>query len=81
MSKAHVKRAEHLKEDDRILLKDLRILTVRGRPQNTGEDQVTVRYHELATKSTGEMVVATDQRVKVICEGWCIIDQELDKLL
>lgn len=77
----HVMRADLLREDNRILLKDLRILTVQGFPQNTGEDKVTVKYYELATKTYGEMEVAADQRVKIICEGWCKIDQELDALL
>lgn len=81
MSTSHIKRAEDLREDDRILLKDLRIFTVRGRPQHTGEDLVTIKYYQLATKTYDEMVVAADQRVKVLCEGWCKIDQELDLIL
>lgn len=81
MSTSHIKRVEDLREDDRILLKDLRIFTVRARPQHTGEDLMTIKYHELATKTYDELVVPADQRVKVLCEGWCKIDQELDALL
>lgn len=81
VSSMHIKQAQDLHEDDRILLKDLRIFTVQGKPRNSGVDEVTIRYYELATQTYGELVVAAEQHVKVICEGWCKIDQELDVLL
>jgi hypothetical protein len=80
-STAHLTRADDLKEDNRILLKDLRVLTVRARPQNTGVDEVTIRYYELATKSYDELVVACDQKVKVLCPDRCPICIAVDELI
>lgn len=80
MSGWHPKRADDLIEDDRILLKDLRILTVRARPRPENQ-MVTIKYHELATKTYDELVVAPDQRVKVLCRNRCHICLAMDELI
>lgn len=79
-STAHLKRADDLREDDRILLKDLRILTVRGRPK-PADGSVTIRYYQLATKEYDELVVAPDQKVNVLCPDRCPICIDMDDLI
>lgn len=80
-STAHLRKAEDLKQDDRILLKDLRVLTVNARPNHTAEDQVTIKYYELATKTYDALVVASDQKVKVLCPDRCPICIAVDELI
>jgi hypothetical protein len=81
VSTTHIKKAEDLREDDRILLKDLRVFTVQARPQNTAMDEVTVKYYELATQNRGDLVVAADQPVKVLCPDRCPICIAVDELI
>lgn len=71
----HTIQASTLKEDDRILLRDLRVLTVLRVNGNN------VRYHELATDLRGELLLDPTQKVKVLCEGRCSIDQAIADLI
>lgn len=71
--------ASTLIEDDRVLLKDLRVLTVvRVVPSDEGLD---IRYYELAAKQDGVLPVPATQMVKLLCAGKCYLSRQLDDLL
>lgn len=72
--------ANTLVEDDRILLRDLRVLLVAGTPR-VDDGQVTFKHFNLASGDRGSMTVAGRQTVKIICGGRCFISRELDGLL
>ena len=73
--------ADTLVEDDRILLRDLRVLTIVGSVQHEDLGQVTFKHFNLASGDRGSLTVPARQNVKLLCEGRCFISRELDMLL
>ena len=81
MTTTHKFSAGRLVEGDRILLKDLRVLTVER--TRVERDSITVYYREISAKETGSLDLDIDRTITTICKslGWCRIDQELDTLI
>lgn len=84
MASSHIADVWRLIEDDRVLLKDLRVLTVLRIERGVGN--ITVHYYELATKERGTLEVPANQKVKLLCPyatgaGRCYLNRELDELL
>jgi len=78
VSPVHTVNARDLKRDDRILLKDLRVLVVT----RVAHGSPTVfDYRNDAARDTGRMETDPLQKLKVLCEGWCPIEEELADLL
>lgn len=75
----HTIAASRLTEDCRILLKDLRVLTVTRVERGVG--WLTIHYYELAAKERGSLEVSGAQQVKILCDGRCPISRELDHIL
>lgn len=71
--------AHTLKEDDRILLKDLRILTVTALVKQT--DGHTIRYYDLARAENGSLAVVKGQMVRLLVEGGAAIDNNLVNII
>lgn len=78
-TRVHTIRADMLQEEDRILLKDLRVLTVRSIIKD--DVAISVRHHELATDTRDVMVLAHDRELKILCEGRCPIDLAIADLI
>lgn len=80
MSAVHTQPVTSLVEGSRVLLKDLRILTLTV-PPIVSDEGVTIRWRQIATDETGSLTVPPDQKVKVLCPGWCDIDSALEEIL
>lgn len=80
-SSVHTVKAETLREGDRLLLKDLRVLTVSSKPVVWAGGKIHVKFDDFAQKDRGSFDLEPDQKVRVICSGWCAIDQALADLL
>lgn len=76
----HNTQAIELREGDRVLLKDLRILTVSSRPV-LAEGTLTIKYENIATNERGVLEVAPSQKVRLICPGYCHIERDMEQIL
>lgn len=76
----HTTRVELLRDEDRILLKDLRILQVNGKP-NVTQGNVNIRWYQVASGERGALEVPVGSPVKIVCHNSCHIDKELESLL
>lgn len=79
MKSVHDVPADTLVREDRILLKDLRVLEITD--VQVDDDGITLQHYQLAAQERGTLTVPRNQRVKLLCGGRCYITRELDSLL
>lgn len=80
----HTTQAYRLVQDDRILLKDLRVLNVAA-PLSEGSQKgyVRIRWFQTAGNNRGELDVPASQLLKIICgsERGCSVGREVAELI